>query len=225
MLSLVWHWFELLLALAIVVCGLWGASAGERRRTWFDQLARRRWLSVCAIAALALFGAIGQTLVRGVPLPMVHDEFAYLLQADTFARGRWTNPPHPLGEYFETFHVLQRPTYAGKYPPAQGLFLALGQVAGGHPIVGVWISFALACGAACWMLQGWLPPRWALLGAGLMTIRLLVMYGNQQWAYGYWGGAVAALGGALVYGAGRRLWERPSVGLSVVFSLGLGLLA
>jgi hypothetical protein len=64
-------------------------------------------------------------------------------------------------------HVLQQPTYASKYPPAQGLVLALGQVLCDQPIVGVWLSGALASAAICWMLLGCLRPRWAALGGVL----------------------------------------------------------
>lgn len=224
MLHNLWHYFEPGILLAIVVVALTSAATERPRQRWFGRLARRRWLSVAIVTALALAGAASITLGRGAPVPAIHDEFAYLLQGDTFAHGRLTNPPHPLAEFFDTFHVLQKPTYTGKYPPAQGLFLAAGQTLG-HPVVGVWVSFALFCGATCWMLQAWLPPRWALIGALLMTVRLLAAYGSQQWAYGYWGGAVAALGGALLFGAGRRLWERPTWLQSFIMGLGLAILA
>ncbi len=224
MLHNVWHYVEPGILLAILIVALTSGATERTQHRWFGRLARRRWLAVGIVSGIAFVGAVLLTLGRGAPVPAIHDEFAYLLQGDTFIHGRLTNPPHPLAEFFDTFHVLQKPTYTGKYPPAQGLLLALGQILG-HPVVGVWISFALFCGALCWMLQAWLPPRWALLGALLMTVRLLAASGIQQWAYGYWGGAVAALGGALLFGAGRRLWERPQWTHSLALATGLTLLA
>ncbi|MBC8107356.1 MAG: hypothetical protein H7Z14_12255, partial [Anaerolineae bacterium] len=102
-------------------------------------------------------------LVSPLPAPQFHDEFSYLLAGDTFARGRLTNPAHPMWEFFETFQVLSQPTYASKYPPGQGMFLALGQALAGAPIVGVWISTALACAAIAWMAGAVLPRTWAML--------------------------------------------------------------
>jgi hypothetical protein len=63
----------------------------------------------------------------GIPLPRVHDESSYLLQADLFAHGHLGMPQHPLGKFFESPCELFRPMYASKYPPGQAQFLALGR--------------------------------------------------------------------------------------------------
>ncbi|MFI5380274.1 MAG: hypothetical protein ACHRHE_13325 [Tepidisphaerales bacterium] len=145
---------------------------------------------------------------RGLPLPYVHDEFSYLLAADTFAHGRLTNPTPPAWEHFESMHILVRPTYQSKYPPAQGLVLAFGQVLFGHPIVGAWLSTAGAVVASWWALRELLPARWALLGGILVTIHPQVL----EWGQRYWGGSIALGAGAMVLGAAARL-ARPSTGV------------
>jgi hypothetical protein len=179
-----------------------------------------RWstgaLVVGAFLAQALMG-----LLLGAPAPAVHDEMSYLLAADTYAHGRLANPTHPLWHHFETFHVLLQPTYASKYPPGQGLVLALGQRLG-HPIVGVWLSGALLCLAASWMLRGWLPLRWARRGALLVALWLVVI---GPWSRSYWGGFVPAIGGALLFGAVPRLRRRSRVGDAALFALGVLVLA
>src|SRR6266436_6284484 len=100
-----------------------------------------------AFAALAIRAALIPVLP--VPEPIVHDEFGYLLAADTFAHGHVTNPPHPMWVHFETFSVLQQPTYQCYGPPMQGLVLAAGSLIGGHPLWGVWFSAGLMCAAIC----------------------------------------------------------------------------
>jgi hypothetical protein len=187
-----------------------------------ETIARRPTLAILLVGLVAFAGSMAVSLLVRFPLPAIHDEFSYLLAADTFAHGRLANPTHPLWKHFETVHVIQQPTYASKYPPAQGFMLALGQVLGGHPVVGVWLGIAVACAAITWMLQGWVPRRWALLG-GLIAALHLGFFG--YWSQNYWGGALAATGGALLFGALRRLTRRPTVGTSILLAIGLVVLA
>ncbi len=206
------------------------ALRDETRRSLLRRLAARPWLCVGLPALLAFVLAALPTLVAGPPGPVAHDEWGYLLSADTFAAGRATNATHPFWVHFESVHQFHTPSYQSKYPPAQALFLALGQVLW-HPILGVWISVALLVGALVWMLLAWMPPRWALVG-GLLAVALYVLQGEPYpggtqayWSQSYWGGAVAATGGALLFGALARSVARPQVSSSVLLALGLLVLA
>jgi hypothetical protein len=191
----------------------------ERALVW---LGRRRALSVLLVGVVALAARLAIAPLLPVHAPAAHDEFSYLLAGDTFASGRLTNPPHPLWQSFETFHVIQQPTYASMYPVMQGLVLATGQFFFHNPMVGVWLSVAVLCAAICWMLQGWLPPAWALLGGVLAIIRFGL---TSHWATTGWGGAHAGVAGALVLGAFPRLLRRQRAGHALLLALGLLILA
>lgn len=185
----------------------------------FRALAGRRNLAILFVGLVAFAGDAAVSWWK-TPLPVVPDEFSYLLAADTFASGRLTNPTPAQWQRFETPEVLLRPTYQSKYPPGQGVFLAVGKRLTENPTVGVWLSSALACAALCWMLQAWVGEAWALYGALLATFEL-AWFGH--WAQSFWGGMVAALGGALVFGAARRLAEEEGGAGRNGFWLALGL--
>jgi hypothetical protein len=187
----------------------------------FGRLARRRWLAIVLVGAGVIVLRAVLTPVLGIPYPHWNDEFSYLLAADTFAHGRVTNPTHSMWIHFESFHIIEQPTYMSMYPPAQGLVLAAGQLLGCPWIGQLFITAAMCC-ALCWMLQGWMPARWAMLGAALAALRLGIL---SYWMNTYWCASVAAFGGALALGAWPRLRRSPSAAMSLLLAFGLIVLA
>jgi len=200
------------------------ASACTNLSPKFVGIAQRQCLVLTLIGVLAFAGSATIGLITGIVAPTMHDEFSYLLAADTFAHGRLTNPTHPMWIHFESFHIIHVPTYMSKYPPAQGAMLALGKVLTGYPIVGVWLTMGLMCAAIYWMLRAWVPRYWASLGGVLSILHPIVGIGGY-WAQSYWGGALAATGGALVIGGIRRTLKKPQISHSLLIAAGLTILA
>ncbi|MGQ0633934.1 MAG: hypothetical protein ACT4QC_04950 [Planctomycetaceae bacterium] len=185
-----------------------------------------RWSRGIAIAVCGLLGAICPAVYgccTGIAPAVFHDEHSYLLAADTFAHGRLTNPSPEFAEFFEAEHVLVAPSYMSKYPPGQGLCLALGQVLVGQPIAGVWLSCGAFAACLCWMLQGWTSRRWAIA----ITLLFIFKMGgtSSYWSQSYWGGVAAAAGGALVFGGMRRTMRWPTVSASLLMGVGVVVLS
>jgi hypothetical protein len=144
------------------------------------------------------------SLSRVLPHPEAAspDELSYLLGADIFVSGHLAMPPHPYWRFFEMIHALSQPVYAPKYPPGQAAMLAIGKALVGDPFYGALLSVALLAGAMCWMLQAFVRPAWALLGGSAVA---LYFGAGHYWTESYWGGAVAALGAAVLIGACGRM--------------------
>ena len=191
---------------------------------WLTPLARR--LETRTGWAMVFFAALPVVLRLALlphhpaPTPDLYDEFSHLLEADTLRHFRLTNPPHALPQFFETFFVLQRPTYASIYPPGQGLALAIGWTLFGHPWAGVLAATAAFCGLCYWMLRGWVSPRWALAGGLLAVIEFGPL---NQWMNEYWGGEAIAAAGCLVFGALPRLRAAPRRRDAILLGLGLAM--
>ncbi len=211
-------------AVALVLMSARGTKAAEvflSENSWFARLARRKTLAIAAVAVCTLVLRVAVIPLWGVPQPMWHDEFSFLLAADTFAHGRLTNPTHPMWIHFESFHIIEHPTYMSMYPPGQGFVLAAGQLLG-HPWIGQLLTTSLMCALLCWMLQAWVPPRWALLGAVLAMLQVGTL---GYWMNSYFAGSIAALGGVLVLGAWPRARRYAHVRDALYMGIGLVILA
>jgi hypothetical protein len=208
----------------VLIAFVWPQASGILRplERWFSRLAQRKRLSVAIVGITA--GLVRLAILPWLPIPepFFHDEFSYLLAADTFSSGRLTNATHPMWTYMESFHISHVPTYMSMYFPAQGVVLAFGKVVFGHPWFGVWLSTAVLSASICWMLQSWLPPGRALLGGFLAILRLSLF---SYWGNMYYGGTMSAIGGCLVLGGARRFTKTKRPRDLLLFSGGAIILA
>ena len=180
------------------------------------RMAQRKWLVGAGLVAVVM--GVRAALLPWWPIPhaVIYDEFSYLLQADIFAHGRLAMPMHPMWRFFETIYVLQKPAMASRYPPGQALAMAVGQILMGHPWFGVWLSAGVLAAVFWWAFRAWLPRGWPLIASALALPLCIYSY----WMNSFWGGAVTAIGGALVTGAMGRLQSGKS--RSSPWLLGLG---
>ena len=176
-------------------------------------------IAVALVAATAICVCAASGLLHGMPFPRYHDDYGYLLDADTFLHGRLSNPTHPLWPHFETMMVLHTPRYISKYPVGQGALFAIGRLLG-HPIAGEWIATVLACAAIWWALRVWTTPALALIGGIAVAVHPTML----GWVESFHGGQLAALGGALMLGAAGRLRIAPSWQMSAVVGAGADVL-
>jgi hypothetical protein len=193
-------------------------------RGWIEPFARKlatkpAW-SMLLLALLPVTLRLALFPQHPVPTPAGADDFSFILLGDTLAHFRLANPPHLLHQFFEGVFTLQQPSYSSIFPLGQGLVLALGQIVCGLPWAGVLLSVAAMCALCYWMLRAWTTPAWALAG-GLLAV---FQFGPlSQWMNSYWGGAVAACAGCLVFGALPRLRANGRIRDAALLGAGLGL--
>jgi hypothetical protein len=206
--------------LALAVLLMLAVFARARLEPFAFRLAKNmRWSMVLLAAAPVVLRLV--LLPRfPAPTPSGADDFAYILLADTLRHFRLANPMHPMHYFFEAVFILQEPSYSSIFPLGQGLALALGWMIFGHPWAGVVLSMAALCAGCYWMLRGWTTPGWALVG-GLLAV---CEFGPlNEWINLYWGGAVSAVAGCLVFGALPRLRDFRRGRYAIVLGCGLGL--
>jgi hypothetical protein len=133
-----------------------------------------------ALAVLVVWGALS-------PVPVMHDEWAYWLQADQYAHLHWKAAPPPAPEFFEQLYVLVTPVFAAKYPPGYALMIAPGFALGVPALMPLLI--AGATGALVFALA----RRVAGNFAGALTWALwLGTFGNLRFRAAYFSETVTS---------------------------------
>ena len=184
------------------------------------ELAKRTAPSMCLLFGLPIMLRLALLAHCPVPIPAGADDFSYILLGDTLRHLRLANPPHALHQFFEAVFVLQQPAYASIYPMGQGIVLALGRLIFQSFWAGVLLSTGALCALCYWMLRAWVTPAWAFVGGLLAVIQFSVL---NEWLNSYWGGAVSACAGCLVFGALPRLQQTARKRYGVLLGFGLAL--
>ncbi len=210
----------ILVAAAFILPRL-GTGLFVRMERSFERLSRRGGMSIyVGVAVIALRLALLPWFP--IPLPFVPDDFSFLLAGDTFAHGLLTNPTPAMWTHFESVHIDMQPTYQSMYFPGQGLLLAAGKILLGQPWFALLVMDGLLCAALVWMLQAWLPRKWALLGGMLAVLRLGLF---SVWINTYHTAALpSAFGGTLVLGSLPRLMKTGRFRYGLSMSIGIAIL-
>lgn len=158
-----------------------------------DAMLASRWLpAVCGLISVLPMAWVwsGSHFI-----PNIADESAYLLQAEIFAKGRWSLAARPLPEFFEQMHVFVTPFLASKYFPGQSLLLVPGVLVGIRPLVPLLLIFGsgLLIVALCRRLtNGWVALLvWAVWTTSRANLRFLPSYFSETttvflWLLGWW---------------------------------------
>lgn len=236
----------LLVILTLVAAGL-ACAAPVRERIYraAQRLRRLTPLRRAIATAIVFFIAAGYlsftALWQGRPLyPKYHDSQSYAIQAQIIASGRLWLPPHPMADFFDTFHVIVEPVYCSMYFPGTAMVFAVGLLAG-LPFWPVAAVISAGCVALLFRVIAEIVDGWsALLAAvwlmSLMWFRyvsvivlsqpLMLLLGLAMfWAYLHWR-RKRGIGWALLIGtfAGFAAITRPADALAYAVPLGFAIL-
>lgn len=177
-------------SLALVILLLAVVLAGTRLPARFRDLPGPRLRSwVLPLCGAIATGALTLWVWGGLrAVSVIHDETAYLLQAELFTRGLWSLPSPPLPDAFTQAAVLVTPVLAPKMPPGHALALVPGVALGLPglvPILLVSITGGLILALA---------RRVASPGVAVLTLAVwLTQAGQMRWRASYMSQATSSL--------------------------------
>ena len=123
---------QLLAAFVAVICALFisivrplsnFAAHLSQRLSNPSPAARRLTALVITILSIFYLYATARSQHRDFS-PILHDEYAYLIQSKMLAAGHLWLPRHELADFFDSFHLITDRVYASKYGPGTALFYA-----------------------------------------------------------------------------------------------------
>jgi hypothetical protein len=208
---------------AVLIAGRYADSMTAR--LYRATLAAADWAvrhSRAAGAVAALAAACGLAWIAvGVlqRFPNSGDEYCYLYQAGTFARGRVANTPHPLQEFFGVYHVRQvEGRLFSVFPPGWPAVLAAALALR----VPTWLVNPLLGAALLWLtfLTGRriAGDRVAAVSAGVVALSPFFVFNSASF-FAHTGCAVLVLGYAY---AGLRALEDRRAGWAAAAGAMLG---
>ena len=117
--------YQLLVLAAAVGIGVIPPVA-RRVGGWLDRIRhpspRSRFIAAAAIFVASTAFIVIVAIAQGRALILkYHDEHSYMIQIRMLAKGRLWMPPHPIGDFFESFSLLTEPVYTSIYFPGTAL--------------------------------------------------------------------------------------------------------
>ena len=178
-------------------------------------------MSVLFVGLFVLVSRAALIPILGVPEPSWHDEFSYLLAADTFAHGPADEPASSDGRALRKLSHHPRADLHVHVSTGAGLDPGCGRAGGasldravgdhGADVFGIVLDAARLAASGMGAVRR---------NAGVLRLGIL-----GYWMNGYWSASVVALAGALVVGALPRLRRHPRVRDAAWLALGLAILA
>lgn len=221
-----WNWLEPLSidsTLWLVWWGLfpWAWSVRSRPVTTATPIPAapdfRDWLAAICLAGLAwsMSAAVGREF--GKSPPAYHDEYSYLVQAETLRAGRISYPsPSRLPHLFDQVHVLNEGQFASRYYPGTGLWIVpwLGT---GTPQQAQWFAQAIIAWLAFWTARHWGGRLTGVLSGLLVALSPgLVLFSNLLLAH-----HPCLVGGALAYYGAAIRSRSLRIGPLLLMTLGI----